>query len=156
MPSMATTTDTESPEHINANHPFRSGLLAVLAAATVNALVRVIALAVTDFPAEFFPLPLGWVPVLVSSAVGAIGATLVYSVVARYAARPNRTFTIIAVIVLILSFGNLLTPALTGAPTAIFVVLGVMHVTATIAIVAVLTRTPISIGAYLHGGTEQP
>ena len=112
----------------------------MIAASTVNAVVRVAALTVFTIPATFIPLPLGWGPVIASSAIGAIGATIVYGVITRYSTQPNRTFTIVAAVVLVLSFGNLLTPALSGAPTVVYAILAVMHVTAAVAIVGVLTR----------------
>ncbi|MFB9808048.1 DUF6069 family protein [Haladaptatus pallidirubidus] len=99
--------------------------------------------AIVEFPAEFVggafgPLAVG--PVVVNSAVAAIGATLVYGVVTRYAARPNRTFTIIAGAALVLSFTTFLAPDLSGAPPRVFAILAVMHVTAAVTIVAVLTQ----------------
>lgn len=144
MSSMTTAVDAEASTRVGANRLIKYGLFAVIAASVVNALFRVIALAVVDIPAAYFPLPLGWGPVLASSAIGAVGATVVYGVITRYATRPNRTFTIVAAVVLVLSFGNLLTPALAGAPLAVYAILAVMHVTAAVAIVAVLTRAPIA------------
>jgi hypothetical protein len=143
MPSTATATETESPTTIDVNSLVKYGLLAVIAASAVNAIIRGVALAVV-VSGEFGPLGLG--PVIASSAVAAVGATIVYGVIARYSDRPNRTFTLIAAVVLVLSFGSFLAPPpmLAGAPLTVFTTLGVMHVAAAVAIVSVLTRTPNS------------
>ncbi|WP_227377124.1 DUF6069 family protein [Haladaptatus halobius] len=119
------------------------GLLALLIVSIVNVLVLFIGLAIVEFPSEFVGGPFGPLavgPVVVNSAVAAIGATLVYEVVTRYAARPNRTFTIIGGVFLVLSFTMFLVPDLSGAPPRVFATLAVMHVTAAVTIVAVLTR----------------
>lgn len=55
--------------------------------------------------------------------------------------RPNRTFTYVAVAVWILSYANLLSPTLAGAPMVVYAILGLMHVTAAVTIVSVLHRT---------------
>ena len=143
---MATTVETESSGSIGVNRLVRYGLFAVIAASVVNAVIRVVALALFDVPAEFELFPLGWGPVMVTSAVGAVGATIVYGMISRYSHRPNWTFTIVAAVVLVLSFGTILSPppALAGAPLTVFTMLGAMHVAAAVAIVGVLTRIPIS------------
>lgn len=48
MPPMATAADTESPTRVGRNRLAKYGLLTVLVAVVVNALVRVIALPVID------------------------------------------------------------------------------------------------------------
>lgn len=121
------------------------GLLAAILAIAVNGLVRAAALRVGGVPVV---LPLEWEPVIISSVVGAIGATLVYGVIASISTRPNRTFMIVAAIVLLLSFAGpvnaYLSPppgmGLANAPWTVFATLSVMHVTGALAIVAVLTR----------------
>ncbi|WP_224450467.1 DUF6069 family protein [Haloprofundus salilacus] len=119
------------------------GLLALLVASIVNILVLYLGLANVEFPSEFVGGPFGPLavgPVIINSAVAAIGATLVYGVVNRYSARPNRTFTIIAGVFLVLSFAMFLTPNLSGAPLNVFAILTVMHVTTAVTIIGVLTR----------------
>jgi hypothetical protein len=140
---MVTTVKTESTS-VGVNWLVRYGLFAVIAASVVNGIIRVIALALFGVSSEFGPL--GGGPVIVTSAVGAIGATIVYGVISRYSPRPNRTFTIVAAVVLVLSFGSFLAPppALAGAPLTVFTTLGVMHVAAAITIIGVLTQIPIS------------
>lgn len=121
----------------------RYGFFAVFAASIVNVLVLWASLGVFDFPSNFVggpfgPLAIG--PVIINSAVAAIGATLVYGVIVRYSARPNRMFVIIATGALVLSFAMFLAPDLADAPLRVFVVLAVMHVAAAVMIVNILTR----------------
>ena len=123
----------------------RYGLFAVLATSIVNVLVLLIGLEVFEFPSEFVGGPFGPLavgPIVVNSAVAAIGATLVYGAVARYSPRPERTFTIIAGVVLVLSFAMFLAPDLSGAPLSVFAMLAVMHVVTAFTIVGVVTRAP--------------
>jgi hypothetical protein len=139
MPPMATAVDTESPTRVGMNRFVKDGLLTVLVAVIANALVRVVALSFIAVPAGFFLLE--WGPVIASSAVGAVGATAVYSVITRVSHRPNRTFTVVAAVVL-LSFGTFVGPAppLVSAPAPILAVLAMMHVVVAVVSVGVLTR----------------
>lgn len=143
---MAPTTAMNNPESNSSVDTFRLvifGFLALLVVSIVNVLVLFIGLAIVEFPAEFVEGPFGPLavgPVVVNSVVAALGATLVYGVVTRYSARPNRTFSIIAGVFLVLSFAMFLAPDLSGAPLTVFAILGVMHVTAAITIVGILTR----------------
>jgi hypothetical protein len=139
MPPTASTVETP-PTSVGMNRLVKYGLFAVIAASVTNAIVGVIAVAVFGVPDGFGGL--GWGPIVVSSALGAVVATGVYGLIARYSTRPNRTFTIVSAVVLLLSylpFGRP-PPALAGASQSVFVTLGVMHVTAAVAIVGVLTR----------------
>lgn len=142
MASTAATTETETSTSIGVHRLVKYGLLAVLAASATNALVGLIALAVSDSAAGFGGL--GWGPIIGFSALAAVGAAGVYGVLTRYSNRPNRSFAIIATVVLALSYLPFNRPpeGLAGAPQSVFVTLGVMHVTAAVAIVGVLTRTP--------------
>lgn len=140
---MATANEAVMGRYVGARRLATYGLAAVLTASLANVLVLFVGLALVEFPAEFVggafgPLAVG--PVVGNSAVAAIGATLVYGVVTRYAARPNRTFAIVAGVVLVLSGVMFLAPDLAGAPLRVFAVLAVMHVTAAVTIVGVLTR----------------
>ena len=143
---MASTTamnESESNRSVGTLRLAKYGLLALLAVSIVNVLVLFIGLAFVEFPSEFVGGPFGPLavgPVVVNSAVAAIGATLAYGVVTRYSARPNRTFTIIAGVILMLSFAMFLAPDLAGAPPRVFAILGMMHVIAAVTIVGVLTR----------------
>lgn len=140
---MAQATTAELPTTVGVKRLTTYGLLALVLASIVNGLVRVIALTVVDIPLVF---ALWWEPVIAASAIGAIGATVVYGVITRVSNRPNRTFTIVAVIVLLLSFVGPMNvylsppPELAGAPWTVFATLAVMHVTSAATIVGVLTR----------------
>jgi Family of unknown function (DUF6069) len=78
----------------------RTALAAVIAV-VANVLLRAIAVTVFDIPDEFEHIALR--AVIVSTLVGVIAAALVYAIVARRAANPTRTFTIVAVVALLLS-----------------------------------------------------
>lgn len=140
MPPMASTVETETLTPVSKSRLAKYGLFAVLAASVTNAIVGVVALAVFDVPAGFGGL--GWGSIIASSAIGAVVATGVYGLIARYSKRPNRTFTITAAVVLVLSYIPFLQPppTLAGASQSVFVTLGVMHVTAAVVIVGVLTQ----------------
>lgn len=138
MASREATVEPNVSTSIGTSRLARYGLLAVILASVVNALVLLTALGAFDVPAEYDPL--GWGPVLVSSIVGALGATIVYGLLARVSNRPNRAFTIIAAVVLIVSFVPLVSPPaeLAGAPISVLVTLGGMHVTTAAVAVGVL------------------
>lgn len=148
MASTKAVNNSEATRTIGLRRLVRYGLFAVLAASLVNVLVLVISLALFEFPSDFVGGPFGPLasgPVVVNSAVAVVGATLVYGAITRYAARPNRTFIVIAAIALVLSFAMFLAPAIAGAPLRVFAVLAVMHVTAAVTIVGVLTRAVPSL-----------
>jgi hypothetical protein len=137
-------TKAETNGYVKISRLIKYGIAALLTASIVNVLVLFMGLAMFDFPPEFVGGPFGPLavgPVVGNSAVAAIGATVVYGIVTRYSTRPNRTFAIIAGVVLVLSFAMFLTPNLSGAPPRVFAVLAVMHVTAAVAIVGVLIQT---------------
>ena len=144
---MASTEATEEPSGepaVSVSRITAYGLLAVVLAGLVNGVVRVLALTVFDVPNVF---ALWWEPVLIASAVGAIGATIVYVLLTRVSGRPNRAFTIVAVLVLVLSFAGPLSallsppPELADAPWTVFATLVAMHVAAAVTIISVLTRS---------------
>ncbi len=112
------------------------GPLTAIIAAVATILVRMIAVIVFDIPSDFQPLTLG--PVVVSSIVGALGATIVFAVVGRFARRPIRLFRIIAVVVLLLSFLNPLV-ALPGASLSVLLTLEFMHIVVAAISVGLLT-----------------
>ncbi|MFH5844234.1 DUF6069 family protein [Haladaptatus sp. CMAA 1909] len=116
------------------------GLLAVLISIIVNAIIRVIAYQFIAIPADFWPL--GWGAVITSTAVTTIGATVVYWASTRFSQRPNRTFVIISVLVLLLSFVSFIMPppVLEEAATSVHLVLAGMHMSVAVICVSVLTR----------------
>src|ERR671914_2391298 len=83
--------------------------IAAVFAVVANVIVRALGIALFDIPDEFEHLALR--AVILSTLIGVVAAGLVYAVIARFAARPDRTFTIVAVVALLLS---LLAPLMVG------------------------------------------
>lgn len=137
---MTATTETTSTAPVPATRLAIDGVLAVVVASVVNVLVRFVAVSPLAVPAEFGPL--GWVPVLNTTAVGVLGATAVYGILTRVSERPDRAFLGIAAAVLALSFVPLLVPPafLAGAPASVLGTLAVMHVTTAVVAVGLLLR----------------
>jgi hypothetical protein len=118
--------------------------LAAVAAVVVNVLVRALAIAVFDIPEAFEHLALR--AVIVSTLVGVIAAALVFAIVKRRAVNPVRTFTIIAVVALVLSLAAPLSvglqdpPEYPGTDAAAVGTLMLMHVLTAAIVVLVFTR----------------
>ena len=121
---------------------WRNGLIAIVVAAVVNAVLYFISAALGWMPETVLSpagLPITIVPVLVSTAIALIVATIVYSILNRFTGNPNRWFTIIAVVVLVASAVSPL--GLPGAPTMMIVMLEVMHVVAAVAAIYFLRKS---------------
>ncbi len=84
-------------------------------------------------------LPLQWTPIVATTVVAGVGATVAYALVDRFTDRPIRTFTALAATVLVLSLLPL-SQFLSEVSTGIFVTLVGMHVLVAGVLVAVLTR----------------
>jgi glucose dehydrogenase len=118
--------------------------LAAVAAVVANVLLRAIAIALFDIPSEFEHLALR--AVIVSTLIGVIAAGLVYAIVARRATDPARTFTIIAVVALVLSLAAPLSvglqdpPEYPGTDAAAVGTLMLMHVLTAAIVVWSFTR----------------
>jgi Family of unknown function (DUF6069) len=118
--------------------------LAAVAAVVANVLLRAIAIAVFDIPDAFEHLALR--AVIVSTLIGVVAAGLVYAVIARVAHNPDRTFTIVAVVALVLSLAAPLSvgledpPEYPGTDAASVGTLIAMHVVTAVIAVATLTR----------------
>lgn len=86
--------------------------------------------------------PLSYGSVLFLTAIVAIGATLAYAILARLATDPDRTFQILALVFLVLSFVPDFTLATTfpGATSAGIAVLMLMHVVVAVIAVGLFTR----------------
>ena len=124
---------------------FRGIVAAAVGAAANAGLVAVASAAgiAPGFRALTYP------PVVFLSVVGALGAAVVYFLVRRRASGdPDRTFTRIAAVVLVLSFlpdvGLLFGDE--AATVAGVVLLMVMHVVVAVAAVALLTGQPVALG----------
>lgn len=116
------------------------GLGTVIAAVIANLLVYVVGSAVGGYDPGFVVLANASGTVLFT-LVPAIVAVLLYAVLLRFNANPARTFTTIAVVVLILSLVPDLTyiPSVPGATIGQTAILMVMHVIAAVVIVEMLT-----------------
>jgi Family of unknown function (DUF6069) len=110
--------------------------IAALAAVVANALVSVIAVGLFDIPDTFEHIELR--AVIVSTLIGVIAAGLVYAIVARSAEDPPRTFTIVAVVALLLSLAAPL--SLGFDETAAVLTLVLMHVLTAAIVIAAFTR----------------
>lgn len=116
----------------------KRGLAAILVADVVNAAITLTADAAGVAPNLD---PLSYEPVLLFTTIGVLGATLVYGVLDRFLADPDRTFIIVAAVVLILSWipDAVYAPTLPGGTTVGAVTLAAMHLTAAVIAVATLT-----------------
>jgi hypothetical protein len=76
------------------------GALAVVLAVVANLVVRTLAVSFFASP-EFPPLAVG--PTVLFTAVGVLGATVVFGLIARFSGRPVRLFRRVALVVLLLS-----------------------------------------------------
>ena len=118
--------------------------IAAVAATVANVLLRAIAIAVFDIPDAFEHLALR--AVILSTVLAMIAAGLLYWIIARLSGNPDRTFTIVALIALVLSLVAPLTvgleepPEYPGTDAASVGTLMAMHVVAAVIAIAALTR----------------
>ena len=118
--------------------------LAAVAAVVANVLLRALAIAAFDIPPEFEHLALR--AVILSTLAGVLAAGLVYALIARFAMNPARTFTIVAIVALLLSLLAPLSvgledpPEYPGTDAAAIGTMMAMHVVAAAIAVAALTR----------------
>jgi hypothetical protein len=115
----------------------RGGIAAVLS--VVANLVVLQAVLVPELVQGFEPLNVG--PVAVFSVLGAVGATVAYGVVDRLSETPDRTFVVVAAVVLLVSFvpDVLMLQADPAATAPAVAVLMFMHVVVAVACVVSLT-----------------
>ncbi len=115
----------------------RGGIAVVLS--VVANLVVLQAVLAPELVQGFEPLNVG--PVALFSVLGAVGATVSYGVVDRFSEAPDRTFVVVAVVVLLLSFvpDVLMLQSDPAATAPAVAVLMVMHVVVAAACVASLT-----------------
>ena len=118
-------------------------LLTALAAALANALVYFAASGLgTISQSVLLPSPMGVSPltvnlVAITSAIGTVGAAIVFALIGLLARRPVRLFRIVATVVLMLSF--VMPATVPGVPVAMRLSLAVMHVVAWVVSVGLLT-----------------
>ena len=122
-----TTCDGAYSEGSPTGRLLRRGLLAAVLATVTNALLLMIASSL--FGAVVVPpgeaLSLG--PVVVASAIGAIGAAVVFGVIGRFSRRPIRVFRATALVVLLLSLAPIPLQGVAGPSAG---ALALMHVLA--------------------------
>ncbi len=138
---MTTTVVPTPSERVSLKRLLWAGPLAIVLALIANGLVRAIALAVLDIPADFVPLQ---TPAFIGlTVVLLLGAIVTFAVIGRLSRRPVRTFQIVAAIVLVLSFLPDIGLLVSGAPGATLpgvLTLMLMHVIAAGVVVWVLGR----------------
>ncbi len=121
------------------------GPLAVVASVAANLVVRFIAVALLNPPAEFLPLSVAQ-PVTFT-VVGVTLAVIAFAIVARFAPDPIRTYQIVAAVALVVSFVpdilllvNANSAPFPGVNVGTIGALLLMHVMAWAISVALLTR----------------
>ena len=124
------------------------GPLTVLASIAGVLIVRIIAVSILR--PDPIPISLGWIMPIFFTTVLVIGAVLVFAIVARMTKNPIRTYQIIALIVLVLSFlpdvGFAQAP-MPGANWPNAMALMVMHVVAWAICVTMLSRLSVEQAA---------
>lgn len=121
---------------------WRNGGMAIVVATVANAILYFIGAALGWMPDTVLtPMgqPVTVVQVIASTVIALVVATIVYSLLNRFTRNPNRWFTIIAVIVLVVSAVSPL--SLPGAPTMMIVLLEVMHLVGGIAAIYFLRQS---------------
>lgn len=119
-------------------------LVAAVGAAVANAAVYFLASALGFLPGDVAVGPEGQAlnlfAVVSASALGAVGAGVLLAVLNVFLRRPVRVFLIVSAVVLVASFYTPFT--IPGAPAAMVLTLGFMHVVAAAVILGVLATLP--------------
>jgi uncharacterized membrane protein YeaQ/YmgE (transglycosylase-associated protein family) len=127
--------------------PFwQKALLTIGAAVLANVVTRfIVGLAILAIPSNFDPLR--YASIIAFTVLGAVGAVVAYWLIQRVSSNPNRTFTIVAVVALVLSilpnFGLMANPAAAPMPNGTPLGYGVLilfHVVAGVVCIYMLTR----------------
>ncbi len=83
-------------------------------------------------------MPFSVVPVLGLSFIGALGAGVVYALIARLTRQPNRIFAVLALALLVASF---VTPfSIPNVPVSVILILNLMHVVVYACVMALVPR----------------
>ena len=130
---------------------FMVGMLTIVATLLVNLIVRGLAFATWPISPVFLPLQIGAISGLTIVLVG--GGVLVYAGVSRFSRRPARTYTIIALLALLLSlippvqlFFNPDITTLPGTTPLAAGILMVLHIIDALLSIVLLTRLVPSKG----------
>lgn len=120
-----------------------AGLLAAATAAAVNAVLFFIFHAagiITDEIMVQPNMPMTVVPVLISSILPTLIASLVFFLIEKYSQNGVKIFTIVSIILLLLSFANPFM-GIPGVTVAYGIALNVMHVVVVAALLFFINRT---------------
>ncbi len=143
---MTTLTDAAESKQIDRRRIWRRGLLAVVASVIANLATLGLLSVFVDLPADFPPLRAGAVAFM--TALFTFLAVVVFAVIARVAARPRRTYRLVAGIAFVLSIiPNIMTAVnpsaipfpFPGATSGAFLVLIIFHLVAYLLTVRILT-----------------
>ncbi len=120
----------------------QAGAMAAVGAAVVNVVIYLVASALGLFPSTVLT-PMG-TPILVgaviaTSVIAPLVAAIVYALIVRFLANPNRIFLIVAAVVFVLMFFNPF--MLKGAPAGMIASLELMHLVVAGFSVYLLTRS---------------
>ena len=140
--SSSTTITRRQPVRVVTGHIWLAGLLAAALAAVADIVIRAIGIAVGAVPADYALLQPA--RIVVVSLLAALVATGLLAALARWVRRPVRTFRIVAVVFLVISFlGPLGAGAATssGGPASggTIATMLLMHIVAAAIIIGVLT-----------------
>ena len=99
--STTQTSQTVSEQRIQAGRLWWVGLITIVAALVVNILISLVAKGLFTIAPTFLPLQMFFIPFTV---FGSLGATIVFTLLGRFARRPISTFQRTVWIVLLVSF----------------------------------------------------
>jgi hypothetical protein len=136
---------TAGSQRVRAGRLWWVGLLAIVASALANSIVRAIAVPLLGISPEFMPLQIS--PPIFFSVIGVLGAVIVFAIVARFSSRPIQLFRRIALAALALSIipdiGLLFGDSMPGTSPAGVIVLILMHLIAWAISVRLLTAMTV-------------
>jgi hypothetical protein len=143
------TQSTENIQRVRFARLWWVGLLAILLSVIATLVVRAIGVALITVSPEFVPLSMFQATVFFT-VTGVLAAIIVFAIVGRFARQPVRTYTIIAIVALLLSlvpdvmiFVDPANAPFPGATQAGAVVLMVQHVVAAIVTVWLLNTLAV-------------
>ena len=121
-----------------------SGLVALVGSVVVNAIIDTIFFPLTGVPDSMMTFKVAG-PVGIFTVIGVLGAVVVYAVIRRFSKNPNKLFTWVAAVVLLISFipdllVHHLGPMFAAITTGGIVLLMTLHVVCAVVTVVSLTK----------------